>query len=132
MPGPGGGAWSRGRVPGPEGGCLVLGGVPGPGGCLVPGESAWWRYPHVCYSVHRGVPGPGAGGAWSWGVPGPGGVPGGDTSRQLLLRAVRILLECILVLNTFLLHVYEHLNTKSSNVELNDEERNVINTVLPT
>ena len=28
----------------------------------------------------------------------PGGVPGGDPPRRLLLRAVRIVLECILVL----------------------------------
>ena len=33
----------------------------------------------------------GWGGAWSWGV------PGGDPPGRLLLRAVRILLECILV-----------------------------------
>ena len=33
----------------------------------------------------------GGGGVWS------GGVPGGDPPRRLLLRAVRILLECILV-----------------------------------
>ena len=60
-----------GGVPGPRVGCLVLG-VPGPGG----------------------VPG---GGVWSQWVPGPRGVPGGDPPGQLLLRAVRILLECILV-----------------------------------
>ena len=40
---------------------------------------------------------PGRRGAWSGGVPGPGGVPGGDPPEWLLLRAVRILLECILV-----------------------------------
>ena len=73
----GGGAWSKGR------GAWS-------GGCLVPGD-AWSQ-----------------GGAWSWGVPGPRGtgsrperylVPGGcgDPPRWLLLRAVRILLECILV-----------------------------------
>ena len=62
----------------------------------------------VCHSVHRG-------GTWSWGVPGPGRVSAlGDvcSSRgacsqggawwrppgRLLLRAVRILLECTLVL----------------------------------
>ena len=40
------------------------------------------------------VPGPG-GGVWSWGVPGPGtATPPG----WLLLRAVHILLECILVM----------------------------------
>ena len=71
----------------------------------------------VCHSVHREgclVPGvPGLGGAWSrgclvWGVPGPGRVSGpgrvpgpggcGDRPGRLLLRAVLILLECILVL----------------------------------
>ena len=38
------------------------------------------------------------------GVPGPGGVPGGDPPGRPLLRAVRILLECILVtkINTLL------------------------------
>ena len=41
-------------------------------------------------SVPGGVPGPG-------GVPAPRGVPGGDPPGRLLLRAVRILLECILV-----------------------------------
>ena len=52
----------------------------------------------VCDSVHGGgVPGPGG-----EGVPGPGGcllpgVPGPDPPGQLLLRAARILLECILV-----------------------------------
>ena len=62
-----------------HGGCLVRG-VSGPRGCLVPG-----------------VPG-------ATGVRGPGGVPGprgvllpGRPPRRLLLRAVRILLECILV-----------------------------------
>ena len=47
-----------------------------------------------------GVPGPrgvwSGGGAWFAGS-GPGGVPGGDPPGRLLLRAVRILLECILV-----------------------------------
>ena len=47
--------------------------MPGPGGCLVP----------------RGLPGP-------TGVSGPGG-PGVDPPGRPLLRAVRILLECILV-----------------------------------
>ena len=63
----------------------------------------------VCDSVHRGMPCPGGGAwsegsAWSWGVPTPGGcglVLGGcleeTPPRQLLLRAVHILLECILV-----------------------------------
>ena len=75
----------------------------------------------ICDSVHRGVAGAGEGGtwsqrgclvlggAWSWRVPGPRwglvpggaclvrGVPGGDPPGQLLLRALRIVLECILV-----------------------------------
>ena len=57
------------------GGCLLPGGVSAPGGgmsarggCLLPGG--------VC----------------------SGGVPGGDPQGRLLLRAVRILLDCILVL----------------------------------
>ena len=67
---------TNGYVPGPGGWCLVLGGVPGPGG-------TWFR---GC-------------------VPGPGGcLVGGvvETSLgRLLLRAVRILLECILVKGSF-------------------------------
>ena len=69
-------------MPGP-GGCLLraedclVWGVPGPGGCLVQGD-----------------------------VPGPGGclLPGCARWRppgKLLLRAVRILLECILVISYF-------------------------------
>ena len=60
--------------------------MPGPGGGLVPEGCAW----------SGGVPGPGGSGPGA--VPGPGGgawwrpPPG-----RLLLRAVRILLECILV-----------------------------------
>ena len=51
------------------------------------------------------MPGPG-GSAWSRGVPGlgvlgPGGMPGGAPPGRLLLRAVSILLECILVLLSF-------------------------------
>ena len=43
------------------------------------------------------------GGGLLWGVSAPGGsavggVPGGDPPEWLLLRAVRILLECILVI----------------------------------
>ena len=59
-----------------SGGCMVLGGH-GHGGCMV-----------------LGVNGPG--GAWSGGQ-GPGGAGGDPLPRRLLLRAVRILLECILV-----------------------------------
>ena len=70
--------------------------MPGPRRGVYSGGGAW---------SHRGV--------CSWGVPAPGGVPGpgrlyakgdllqgecGDPPlRSLLLRAVRILLECILV-----------------------------------
>ena len=74
----------------------------------------------VCYSVHRGVPG--SWGIRSWGTRGlvpvglvPGGLVGGGAwsggsspgcawwrpPRWLLLQAVRILLECILVLALF-------------------------------
>ena len=81
VPGPGG-AWSRGRMPG-LGGCLVLGGAWSRGGCLVPG-----------------------------GVPGPGGLVFQHALRQTpswerrpLLRTVRILLECILILTEFLLTI---------------------------
>ena len=76
--------------------CLVLGG-------------AWcqriaWSRGVVCSggAWSQGVPGLGGsatGGwvAWSWGVPGPGGCLVENTPGRLLLRAVRILLECILV-----------------------------------
>ena len=41
---------------------------------------------------------PGGGGLLLWGGgSAPGGVPGGDPLGRLLMRAVRILLECILV-----------------------------------
>ena len=59
----------------------------------------------VCHSVHRGAVwskrGAWSRGGWSWGclvwgVPGPGGAWWRPPGR-LLLRAVRILLECILV-----------------------------------
>ena len=72
--GPGGWAWSR-------------------AGCLLPGGGVW----------SRGGPAPGGRGGL---VPGgcllrggacSGGAPGGDPPRWLLLRVVRILLECILV-----------------------------------
>ena len=64
-------------------------------------------FTRVCDSVHRGGGGslvPGGlvpRGVWSRGeclVPGRG-VPGGDPPGWPLLRAVRILLECILVFN---------------------------------
>ena len=62
----------------------------------------------VCLSVHGGrvwsrrgclVRGSGSGGvAWSGGLCGSGGMPDGDSlPGRLLLRTVRILLECILV-----------------------------------
>ena len=58
----------------------------------------------VCLSTRGGglVPGvPGPGGVWSGGRGGglvwEGAVPGGNPPKRLLLRAVRILLECILV-----------------------------------
>ena len=48
----------------------------------------------VCHSVHRGGLVPGGAG--------PGGrVPGGDPPGRLLLRAVRILLECISCLSLY-------------------------------
>ena len=56
-----------GRGVSAPGGCLIPGGVPAPGGCLLLGGCL---------------------------LP---GVPGGDPPGWLLLRAVRILLECILV-----------------------------------
>ena len=62
-----GGGAWSGGVPG-LGGLLRGGGVPALGACLVPG-----------------------------GLLLGGGVPGGDSLGQLLLRSVRILLECILV-----------------------------------
>ena len=65
-------------------GGYLLRGVPAPGGCS-----------------QGGVPAPQMGGACSCpgggGVPAPGGVAGGDPPKLLLLRAVRILLECILI-----------------------------------
>ena len=58
--------------------------MPGPGGVGVPG-------PRVGGPCSRGVPGPG-------GVPAPVGGPGRDPRLgRPPLRAVRILLECILV-----------------------------------
>ena len=94
----GGGVWSWGVCSWGGGGLLwgvstlgvsASGGASGPGVCLLPGG--------VC---SQGVPAPG--GVYSKGVPAPGGsgsggVPGEDSPGQLLLRVVRILLECILV-----------------------------------
>ena len=71
-------------MPGPEV-CMVLGGL-----------------------LLRGVPGPGES-APGGSAPGEGGIPGCTEAdhppweRQLLLRTVRILLECILVSICFLL-----------------------------
>ena len=74
---------------------------------IPPANQVWGKviFSEACVknSVHRGV--------WSGGVPtpvggllpggsGPGGVPGGDPPGRLLLRAVRILLECIVVLKS--------------------------------
>ena len=97
--GPQGGGW--GLVPGgsaPGGGCLLWG-----RGCLLRG---------VCLLLGGLVPGR-VSALGGWGMPAPGGVPaprgwcllwGGAwwrPPRWLLLWAVRILLECILVLREF-------------------------------
>ena len=74
------------------------GGLPAPGECLLPGGG-------VC--LLPGEPAPG-------GVPGPDGgcvCSGGclvETPGRLLLRAVRILLECILVAYCFRKKKLEH------------------------
>ena len=70
----------------------------------------------VCLST--GVPGqvggvPGPGGVWSWEgcliLGGSGlGVPGGDPPQRLLLRAICILLECILVLHYYCSELLTH------------------------
>ena len=90
--------------------------------CFITVRNEVWR---LCFhrrvSVHRGgVPGPGGclllGGAWSWGVSAPGvpwgvGYPSMHWGRpprreiRLLLRTVRILLKCILVLWMKLLYL---------------------------
>ena len=77
----GGGAWSGG------GGCLLPGGS-GPGDVPAPG-GAWSGDACSGGSGQRGCLLPGGS------APGGGGVPGRDPQR-LLLRTVRILLECIL------------------------------------
>ena len=77
-----------------QGECLVWGGpggVSGPGGCLVLGGAC-----------SGGVPGPG--GCLLWGVPAPRGCAWWRSPGRLLPRAVRILLECILVLFFFAMH----------------------------
>ena len=98
-----------GKMPGPRGvpgGCLLPGGLlpGGRGACSgdggeVPASRGW-----VCLlpgglllgvASSRGVPAP-AGSAPGV-VPAPGGLPAEDPPGWLLLRAVRILLECILV-----------------------------------
>ena len=66
---------------------------------LLPANEVWGKVICLQVSVHRGV--------LVLGVPTPGGacsgglllrgVPGGDPPGQLPLRAVHILLECILV-----------------------------------
>ena len=72
-------------------------GVPGPGGYLVPEDGTWFHggclVPGV--SAPGGVPAPW--GACSQRGACSQGVPDGDPPLQLLLRAVRILLECVLV-----------------------------------
>ena len=68
--------------------------MPGQGGGAWSGGSA----PREGLLQGRGVPG--QGGLLLGGVPGPGGA-WWRPPRRLLLRAVRILLECILVVNAF-------------------------------
>ena len=92
--------WSRGGlVWGVSGlGGLLLG-VSGPGGCLLAGEGACsWG---VIWS-QRGLA---LGGCLLWGM------PGGETPLPpwLLLRAVRILLECILVMKVLNSKNFFHL-----------------------
>ena len=71
----------------PQGGGGACSGGSGPGGCLL-----------------RGVPALG-GLVWGYLV---WGVPGGDTPQRLLLRAVRIVLECILVWNICYSKIWKH------------------------
>ena len=97
-----GGVWSQG------GGCSSAG-VPGPGGFGprgVPGPAG---------SVPRGVAAPQRGCLVMGGVPGPGGCgPRGclvesPPYTRLLLRAVIILLECILVIFTVIENCWEDI-----------------------
>ena len=64
-------------------------GVSGPEKCLVLGG--------ICYPF-LGLPGPGGGSGPRGGCHGPEGCTGVSPPGRLLLRAIRILLECILVL----------------------------------
>ena len=66
----------------------------------------------VCDSVHRGVSAPG--------VSAPGGVTTSLPPGRLLLRAVRILLECILVYDSFVYLLYRFPSFVA--VELDQEE----------
>ena len=97
LPGPRG-VSAPGGVPGPRG-CVCSWGVPGPRGCVCSrGRGGSWSQAGVCF---QGVPGPGGcllpGGCLVPGGVCSGGMPGGDPLGRLLLRAVRIILECILV-----------------------------------
>ena len=79
------------------GGCMVPG-----EGCMVLGEWLGGAWSRAAWS--RGCTGGALSGwgAWSGGCMVPGGLvekPPADPPRRPLLRAVRILLECILVLN---------------------------------
>ena len=87
--------------------CLVLGGgacsagVSAPRGCLLRGGSA----PRVVYSMGSAPEGSAPGGACSGGI-WSGGYLVETPTRRPLLRAVRILLECILVMLIDLLAFY--------------------------
>ena len=79
-------------------------GVPGPGGllpgqCLVPGRCL---VQGECLVGGGGAPG---------GVPGPGGCLVKTSTGRVLLRALRILLECILVFFVFLWCFYFQTHT---------------------
>ena len=110
-----------------SGGSAPGGGVPGPEGSLVPGGIWSWR------------------GAWSWGLPGPGGfgIPActgrnpptlpPTRERWLLLRTVRILLECILVLILLIIFVNKDLSSFSICFQISrDNETNVFQLISTT